>query len=399
MTPPAEVARGVEATPYRGLQLVDGRGATVQARDGRTLLDAGGASYGTANVGHAHPRVLEALDTQEGDLLHVSQAFAHPDRSALVEALLELAGPWAGRAFLSNSGAEAVEAAIKLALAHTGRPRLVAFEGGFHGRTLGALAATHREAYRAPFEDRLAETTFVPYGDLDALETALGPDVAAVLVEPVQGEGGVRVPPEGFLADAADAAEAARDAGALLVADEVQTGLGRTGHLLAVHGAGVEPDLVCLAKSLAAGLPLGATLTHERVDALEAGQHGSTFGGSPRACRAARAVLAVLEDEALPQRARRVGDRLVGALEAIDDPLAREVRGAGLMVAVDVGVRATPVLKAMQADGVLALPAGPGTVRFLPPLVVDGEQVDRIADALAGALATVRERYAREASP
>lgn len=396
MTPPAEVAHGVGAIAYRGLELVDGTGATVETADGRRLLDAGGASYGTANVGHANPRVLDALDSQEGDLLHVSQAFAHPDRSGLVDELLEMAGPWAQRAFLSNSGTEAIEAAIKLALAHTGRPRLVAFEGGFHGRTLGALSATHRQEYRAPFQARLGDTTFVPYGDLDALEAALGPDVAAVLVEPVQGEGGVRVPPQGFLEAAT---EATREAGALLVADEVQTGLGRTGHPLAVHGSDVEPDLVCLAKSLAAGLPLGATVAHERVDALESGQHGSTFGGSPRACRAARAVLEALEADELPARARDVGRRLVDELRAIDDPLVREVRGRGLMVAVDVGARTTPVLKALQAEDVLALPAGPGTVRFLPPLVLGDDQATRIAEALAAALETVRASYAREASP
>lgn len=395
MSRPSEVQRGFGVFPYRGLKLVDGEGAAVRDVDGTTYLDAGGASYGTANVGHRHPRVVEALQAATDELLHTSQTFAHPARSALVEDLLAFAGPWARRVFLSNSGTEAVEAAIKVAMAHTGRSRLVAFQGAFHGRSLGALAATHRERYRAPFQARLGETTFVPYGDLQALEQALGPDVAAVLVEPVQGEAGVRVPPDGFLSDVVDASHAA---GALVVADEVQTGLGRTGHPLAVHRAGVEPDLVCLAKSLAAGLPLGATLAHRRVDALEAGQHGSTFGGSPAACRVARTVLSILEDEALARNAARTGARVVDQVEALDDPLVREVRGRGLMIGIELGVRATPVLKALQTEGVLALPGGEGAIRLLPPLVLDDEEATALVDALEAALETVRARYAQEAS-
>ncbi len=394
MSQPSEVARSFGVFPHRGLELVDGEGARVTTSDGRELIDAGGASYGTANVGHAHPRVQRALAEATKGLTHTSQTFAHPARSALADRLADLAGPWAQRVFLSNSGTEAVETAIKTAMHHTGRSRLVAFEGAFHGRTLGALSATHNERYRAPFQDRLGETTFVPYGDADALEAAIDDDVAAVLVEPIQGEAGVRVPPDGFLADVV---ALARDAGALSIVDEVQTGLARTGHDLALHREDVAPDLVCLAKSLAAGLPLGATIAHRRVDPLGKGRHGSTFGGSPVACQAALAVLDVLEDEALAETARRMGARLVDRLEALDDALARDVRGRGLMLGVGLGVRATPVLKALQARGVLALPGGQDAIRLLPPLAVDADTVDRIADALAAALADTRERYAQEA--
>ncbi len=396
MSPPSEVTHGFGVFPHRGLTLTRGQGTTVWDDQDRAYLDAGGASYGTMNVGHAHPRVVEAIEQASQGLTHTSQVFAHPARSQLTEALLDLAGPWAGRVFLSNSGTEAIEAAIKTAVATTGRSELVAFEGGFHGRSLGALAATHRPSYRAPFQERLGATRFTPWGDLEALAGQLDEDVAAVLLEPVQGEAGVRPAPDGFLEAVVDLA---REAGALVILDEVQTGLGRTGHDLALHGAGVKPDLVCLAKSLAAGLPLGATIAHERIDPLGKGQHGTTFGGSPVACQAALAVLGILDDEGLAHQAQAQGQRLHEGLAGIDSGLIRQVRSQGLMVGVELGVRATPVLKALQTDGVLALPAGDNVLRFLPPLTLDDEGVDRLVGATEDALATVQARYARGARP
>ncbi len=394
MSKPSEVVHGFGVFPHRGLTLTGGRGSWVETEDGQRLLDAGGASYGTGNVGHAHPRVVQALQGGATGLTHASQVFAHPARSALVDRLRELAGPWAGRVFLSNSGTEAVECAIKTALVHTGRNRLVAFEQGFHGRTLGALSATHKPRYRAPFHARMGETTFVPYGDAEALAGALGDDVAAVLVEPVQGEGGVRVPPEGFLPAVQ---RACREAGALLIVDEVQTGLGRTGHDLAIHQEGVEADLVCLAKSLAGGLPLGATIAHERLDPLGRGLHGTTFGGSPLACQAALAVLSILEDEQLAEQANHLGQRTQAAIQDADHPLVREMRGRGLMLGIELGARATPVLQAMQRDGVLALPGGDSVVRLLPPLVITEEEADRISEAVLDALDTVQASYQQQA--
>ncbi len=386
MSRPVEVRRGLGVFPFRGLKLVEGEGSWVVDASGRRFLDAGGASYGTGNVGHAHPRVVKAVREASEGLLHTSQVFANPHRSRLVADLASRVGQWAGRVFLSNSGAEAVEAAIKTAMVRSGGSRLVAFEGGFHGRTLGALSATHKPAYRDPFGERLGETTFVPFGDVDALRGALGEDVAAVLVEPVQGEAGVRVPPDGFLQDVV---EASREAGVWSIVDEVQTGVGRTGHDLAVHREGVEPDCVCLAKSLAAGLPLGATVFNRRRRGLGKGLHGSTFGGSPAACRVASAVLEVLEEQRLSERARERGRALREAVEGLGDPLVREVRGRGLMIGVELEVACTPVLKQMQAEGVLALPGGEDAVRFLPPLCLSPEEVDRIVEALAGALERV----------
>jgi acetylornithine/LysW-gamma-L-lysine aminotransferase len=392
---PADIEHGFGVFPDRGLQLVDGDDVHVTTADGTQLLDAGGASYGTANVGHAHARVEAAIEDARKGLTHASRTFSHPQRARLVDELRHLVGPWAHRVFLANSGTEAIEAAIKTAMVQTGRSQLVAFERGFHGRSLGALAATHEPRYREPFADRLGETTFVPYGDTEALREALDEDVAAVLVEPIQGEGGVRLPPNGFLPEVIGCA---REVGAISVVDEIQTGLGRTGAELAIHRDDLEPDLVTVAKSLAAGLPLAATISHERVGTLDRGQHGTTFGGNPVACRVAREVLAILEEENLAGRARRQGDRLADALSALDHPLLGEVRGRGLMIGLELSVRPTTVLQALQREGVLALPGGGSALRLLPPLTVRYCHLREIVDGIAASLDRVADRYARRTS-
>lgn len=404
MSPPAEVEHGFGVFPHRGLEIQAAQGVHVETSQGQRLLDAGGASYGTANVPHTHPRIQAALDEASPAPLHTSRTFANPQRSALVDELCSFAGPWAERVFLSNSGTEAIEAAIKAAIVHTEpeRQRLVAFEGAFHGRSLGALAATHEPRYREPFQARLGESTFVPYGDVDALVQALGGDVAAVLVEPIQGEAGVRVPADGFLADVV---EAAHEAGALAIVDEIQTGLARTGSPLAIHRgedpsrSPVEPDLLCLAKSLAAGLPLGATIAHQRLPAMGRGQHGTTFGGSPLACRVAREVLSILEEEQLARSAQRTGQSLREGIATLEHPLVSEVRGRGLMIGIGLHVRATPVLQALQAQGVLALPGGNDAVRLLPPLTIEDEHVATIVDSLQASLDSVQQRYQERRAP
>lgn len=390
MTRPSEVEHGWAVFPFRGLELVSGKGSTVTDAAGRSYLDVGGANYGTMNVGHAHPRVVAAIERAAPSLTHLSQVFAHPVRSAFVDAVRAMAGPWAGRVFLSNSGSEAVEAAIKLAMATTGRAGLVAAEGGFHGRTLGALAATHKAVYRGPFEGRLGPTTHVPFNDADALTEAVSDATAAVVLEPVQGEGGVRAAEPAFLQAARDLST---DHGALLVLDEVQTGIARTGTDLAVHAYGIEPDVVCLAKSVAAGLPLGVTIAHERLGALGTGLHGSTFGGSPLACAAGLEVLGILADEALAEAARVEGDRLAKGLARLDHDLLREVRARGLMIGIELATTATPVLRALQAGGVLALPAGENVVRLLPPLVLTDDEADRTVSELGQALDAVAARF------
>ncbi|MFB7234630.1 acetylornithine transaminase [Streptomyces sp. NPDC056269] len=366
------------------LALVRGEGCTVWDEAGRAYTDfTGGIAVNT--LGHAHPAVVAAVTDQVARLGHVSNLFVAEPPVALAERLLGLFGRPGGRVFFSNSGAEAVEAAVKAAR-RTGRPRVVAMEGGFHGRTLGALAVTGQPAKREPFLPLPGDVTHVPFGDVDALRAAVSEDTAAVFVEPVQGEAGVIPAPEGYLR----AARAiTRAAGSLLVLDEVQTGIGRTGHWFAHQAVpGVDPDVVTLAKGLGGGLPIGATVAFgEAGDLLGPGQHGSTFGGNPVACAAGAAVLETIAAEGLLEHTVRMGELLRTGVEALEHPLVAGVRGAGLLLGVvltePVAVR---VQEAAQEAGFLVNAAGPGTVRLAPALTVSVRQVEQLVEALPGIL-------------
>ncbi|MFB8079329.1 acetylornithine transaminase [Streptomyces sp. NPDC056013] len=366
------------------LALVRGEGCTVWDEAGRAYTDfTGGIAVNT--LGHAHPAVVAAVTDQVARLGHVSNLFVAEPPVALAERLLGLFGRPGGRVFFSNSGAEAVEAAVKAAR-RTGRPRVVAMEGGFHGRTLGALAVTGQPAKREPFLPLPGDVTHVPFGDVDALRAAVSEDTAAVFVEPVQGEAGVIPAPEGYLR----AARAiTRAAGSLLVLDEVQTGIGRTGHWFAHQAVpGVDPDVVTLAKGLGGGLPIGATVAFgEAGDLLGPGQHGSTFGGNPVACAAGAAVLETIAAEGLLEHTVRMGELLRTGVEALEHPLVAGVRGAGLLLGVvltePVAVR---VQEAAQEAGFLVNAAGPGTVRLAPALTVSARQVEELVEALPAIL-------------
>jgi len=363
--------------------LVRGRGATLWDAEGRAYVDCVGGQ-GVANVGHAHPAVARAIAAQAERLAICPNGFYNDRRAELLAALVRIAPPGLERAFLCNSGAEAVEAAIKFARLSTGRSGVIAAMRGFHGRTLGALSATWNKAYRQPFEPLLPGFSFVPYNRPERLEGAIGDDTAAVLLEVVQGEGGVN-PGDGDFLRAAQAL--CRRHGALLIVDEVQTGLGRTGKMFALEHHGLEPDLVCLAKALAGGLPMGAVLIGGRVGELPRKAHGTTFGGNPLACAAALASIEVLETERLPQNAAERGAQLMAGLRAIDAPQVREVRGLGLMVAVELKTQAGPYLAALAERGVLALTAGSTVMRFLPPLVISADQIDTVVEQVAEVLA------------
>ena len=372
----------------RGIALVRGEGVWLYDSDGQRYLDLM-SNYGVNILGHAHPRVTAAIVAQAGRLLSCHQSFASDVRAAFLEKLLSVVPHGLARAFLSNSGAEAVEAALKFAWAVTGRRKVVAAKRGYHGRTLGALAATGEPKYRQPFLGVLPEVVHVPYGDVAALAEAVDADTAAVILEPVQGEGGIYPAEPGYLAEAR---RITREAGALLVFDEVQSAF-RTGAWFACQHAGVSPDLLCVAKGLANGVPIGATLMTEDVAlALPAGVHGSTFGGNPLACAAGLATLETLEDDRLIPAAAELGSYFREQLLALGHPLVREVRGIGLMLGLDLKVRSTPVLKALQERGVLALPAGTTVVRLLPPLILSRDDVDLAVARIAQALDTVRER-------
>ncbi|WP_435741271.1 acetylornithine transaminase [Nocardioides sp. SYSU DS0663] len=360
------------------LELVRGEGARVWDADGNEYVDYL-AGIAVNALGHAHPALVEAVTAQLQTLGHVSNFFTTGPQLELAEALVEIAGGGA-RVFFTNSGTEANEAAFKLSR-RTGRTHVVATEGGFHGRTMGALALTSKEAYRTPFEPLPGEVTFVPYGDADALAAAVTDRTAAVVLEPIQGEAGVVVPPAGYLAAARRTAD---ETGALLWFDEVQTGMGRTGRWLASEG--VRPDVLTLAKGLAGGFPIGACLAFgAAADLLQPGNHGTTFGGNPVACAAGLAVIRTIEQEGLLDRATVLGRRLRDGLGA--DDRVTEVRGEGLLIGLDLSseVSAEVVAAALRRGFILNNPT-PRRIRLVPPLVLADADVDALLAAWPGIL-------------
>jgi acetylornithine/LysW-gamma-L-lysine aminotransferase len=376
------------AYPKRPIALVRGQGARVWDADGREYIDCI-AGHGVASLGHCHPAVTAAIQEQAELLVTCSETLYNDQRAAL---LAELAAHVPGdlsRAFLCNSGAEAVEGAIKITRLFTGRPGVVATMRGFHGRTLGALSATWNEKYRKPFTPLVPGFSHVPYNDLEAMAEHVTEDTAAVLVEVVQGEGGVRLGDADYFRGLRRICD---DRGVLLVVDEIQTGLGRTGCWFAYEHVGITPDVLCLGKALGGGLPMGAVLWREALGTLPAGVHGSTFGGNPLVCAASRSVLRTLAEEDLPARAARLGQEFMAGLRGIESPLVREVRGRGLMVGVELRRRVTPVLRQLMGHGVLALPAGPTVVRFLPPLVIEAAELQVVLETVRDVLKSGDQR-------
>ena len=374
---------GVFGTPRT--VLTHGEGCYVWDADGARYLDLL-AGIAVNVLGHAHPAVVAAVSAQAARLVHVSNFFTTTAQVELAERLLEVAGAPSGSAvFFANSGTEAVEAAVKLSR-RTGRTRIVAAEGGFHGRTTGALALTHKPAYREPFEPLLPEVTHVPYGDEAALRAAVTGDVAAVVLEPIQGEAGVIEASPAYLRLARELTTAH---GALLVLDEVQTGIGRTGSWFAFQQAGVVPDAMTLAKGLGGGVPIGALMTFgpDVSGLLAAGQHGTTFGGNPLACAAGLAVLDTVEKEGLLTRATELGERLAGGVLATGHPLVAGVRGRGLhrAIVLTADVSAAVADRAHRA-GFIVNPVQPDALRLTPPLVLTDAQVDDFVAALPALL-------------
>ncbi|GED88032.1 acetylornithine transaminase [Streptomyces sp. 6-11-2] len=365
------------------LALVRGAGAKLWDADGREYVDFVGGIAVNA-LGHAHPAVVEAVGRQIASLGHVSNLFIAEPPVALAERLLQLFGR-DGKVFFCNSGAEANEGAFKIGRL-TGRPHMVATEGGFHGRTMGALALTGQPGKQEPFLPLPGEVTHVPYGDARALAAAVTEETALVVIEPIQGENGVVVPPPGYL-KAARAITAAT--GSLLVLDEVQTGVGRTGHWFEYQAhEGVLPDVVTLAKGLGGGLPLGATVAFGRAgDLLQPGQHGTTFGGNPVACAAGLAVLDTIAGEGLLENVKRQSEKLREGIESLDHPLVAHVRGAGLLLGIVLTEpRAPQVQQAAQEAGFLVNAPAPDVVRLMPPLNLGDDEVDAFLGALPGVL-------------
>ncbi|KHL00564.1 acetylornithine transaminase [Sinomonas humi] len=386
---------GVFGTPQR--VLVRGQGCYVWDADGKQYLDLLGGIAVNA-LGHAHPFVTSVISSQLATLGHVSNFFTSPTQVALAEKLLEIThAPAGSKVFFANSGTEANEAAFKLARRNGDggrRTKIVALEGAFHGRTMGALALTAKKAYREPFAPLPGGVVHVPFGDLDALRAEVDETTQALFLEPIQGEAGVVPLPEGYLAEAR---RITREAGALLIVDEVQTGIGRTGSWLAIDGSGVVPDAVSLAKGLGGGFPIGALVTFgpENSALLSAGQHGTTFGGNPVATAAALATLHTIESQGLLGHVRSVGEHIAAALERL--PEVTEVRGRGLLVGFDLagpGGDATAVaddanlagavVNAALSAGFIVNAPGPRTIRLAPPLILTVEQADTFLAALPG---------------
>jgi acetylornithine aminotransferase len=387
-------------TPRR--VLVRGEGCYVWDADGHRYLDLlGGIAVNV--LGHAHPFLVAAVTAQLSTLGQVSNFFATAPQIALAERLLDvLDAPAGSRVFLANSGSEAIEGAFKMAR-RTGRVGMVAAEGGFHGRTLGALSLTHKPAYREPFSPLLGDVVRVPFGDIGALRTAVTPDVAALVLEPIQGEAGIHPAPEGYLAAARRACD---DAGALLILDEIQSGMGRTGawfaHQHAQIGGGVRPDVVTVAKSLAAGIPIGAVvaLGERNAALLQPGQHGTTFGGNPVAAAAALAAMHVIERDGLAENAARVGQQLRDGIDRLAHRLVRGSRGLGLMIAVQLTRPvAAEVADALLDRGIIVNAVAPDALRLTPPLILGAGQADTFLSVLGESLDAVDGDGMTEESP
>jgi len=356
----------------RGISLVRGEGVYLWDDRGRRYLDLM-TNYGVNLLGHSHPQVTAAIEKQAATLTNAHQSFDTPARQDFIDALAEFLPPSLGRMSFANSGAEAVEAALKYARVATGRRGFIATHRAYHGRTFGALAATSEAKYREPFMPMLDGFQHVSFDNLKAMAEVVNETTAAVVIEPIQGEGGVRVPTDGYLRGIRELCTAA---GALMIIDEIQTGF-RTGGPLAFTREGIVPDILCLSKSIANGLPVGVTVVTEAVsERVPRGSHGGTFAGNPLVCAAGAATLRVLADHTLHEHATTAGAHFQQRVRALDLPNVREVRGRGLMLAVELKKPATSVLKAMQERGVLTLPGGGTVIRFLPSILIETAQLD-----------------------
>jgi acetylornithine/LysW-gamma-L-lysine aminotransferase len=362
--------------PRRDIVLVRGKAAKLYDEEGREYIDCA-SNVGVSNIGHGDETVAKAIYEQYLTLGNCYAMFYNPVRARLAEKLVSLAPGRLKKVFFCNSGAEAVEGAIKFARASTGKTGIVAAMRGFHGKTFGALAATWGAEYQKPFEPMLAGVTHVPYNNFAKLKESVTKDTAAVILEPVQGEGGVRVGDKSFFREVRALCDSQ---GILFIMDEVQTGFGRTGTLFACEQF-VEPDLLCVAKSLAGGIPMGAVLCSEAVN-VPMKSHTSTFGGNPIACAAALATLDVIQKQGLAERAGTLGNYFMEGLKAIRSDKIREVRGLGLMIGIELKEKAGPYVQALMEKGIIVLLAGANVIRLLPPLVISKEEIDQTLKAL-----------------
>lgn len=369
----------VAAYPNRRVSFVRGEGVYLFTCEGEKYLDMG-SNIGVSIFGYGHPRITEALAQQLHRLPSLHGSLGSEVRERAAQRLVEACGGRIARVFFSNSGAEAIEAALKFARLASGKSHFVACAHGYHGKTLGALSATDGEKYRDPFLPLVWDFTHAPFGDIDGLRAQVREDTAAILIEPIQGEGGIRVgAPEYFAALQALCTEK----NIFLIVDEIQTALGRTGTFLAGEQFGLTPDILCLGKGLAGGIPIAATLVSEAIaQKIPVHVHTSTFGGNPLACAGVSAVLTELYDGKVFAHIREVGAYFLSQLKTLHHPRIAEVRGRGFMIGVELKENVTPTLQALQQRRIIAVPAGSNVLRFLPPYLVGKEEIDEVMGAL-----------------
>jgi acetylornithine/N-succinyldiaminopimelate aminotransferase len=351
-------------------------GAVVTDVNGKEYIDCV-AGIAVNNVGHCHPAVVEAIKRQAGELIHVSNLYYLETQALLAEQLVNLSGM--NRVFFCNSGAEAVEGALKLARKASGKKEFIATEHAFHGRTRGALSVTHKEKYRKPFEP-LSPSVFVPYNDAGAIRSAISRDTAGIIVEPIQGEGGVLVPSDEYLKEVREICD---ETGTLLILDEVQTGFGRTGKWFAKEHSGILPDIMTTAKAMGGGFPMGAMLAREDVAAnFGRGDHASTFGGTPLACAAALANIEVIKKEKLVEKSNELGNYLKDKLAGMNRDYVKEIRGRGLMVGMELSIKCDEIVNKTRERGILLNCTSESVLRFVPPLTITKEQLDTVVSVL-----------------
>ena len=370
---------------------VRGEGALLYDANGKVYIDCMGG-YGVSLVGHCHPKVVEAIKKQCEKLIACHGSLYNDKRAELLEKLVEIAPKGLNKVFLCNSGAEAVECAIKAAVKYTGKSEIISMVRGFHGKTLGALSVTWNPKYRKSFEKIIVKNKFVPFGKLDKVMEAVTENTAAIIVEPIQGEGGIHVAPEGFLEGLRKICD---EHGIVLIFDEVQTGFGRTGRMWASEHWNVTPDIMCIAKAMGGGFPIGATIGREEViGSLRIGEHTSTFGGNPLGCAAACATIDVIIEENLVERARDLGGKFIDILQNMVDEfkILRKVRGLGLMIGLEARVDIRNILFKSLEKGVILLYSGRNVIRFLPPLVISMEQLKKVAEVLREVLTEEESR-------
>ncbi len=371
----------VKAYAKRPVVLCRGDGVYLWDINGKKYLDFTG-NYGVCILGYSHPEIVQAIKSQVEKLTACHGSFYNETKAMFLEKLIKIAPKGLSKAFLGNSGAEAVECAIKMARKYTGKTEIIAMMGGYHGKTMGALSATWKEKYRASFEPLVPGFKHVPRYNIQRVKEAITEKTAAIIVEPIQGESGIIVPPEDFLPSLRELCD---ETGVLLIIDEVQTGMGRTGKMFACEHWGIAPDILCIAKSIAGGLPLGATLTTEEIASkLEVGEHTSTFGGNPVACAAAAATIDVLLRENLLEHVAKVGKYFLEKLKELQvkHRIVRDARGLGLMLGLELRIEVLNVILGAIQRGVLLLDAGRTVVRFLPPFIITEKEVNEAITVL-----------------